>query len=134
MTIDIATGLDKLRIDAWRVHEAVRLSLTDADRLFRYRGPSSLPVAGHCYVASEAAYHLLGGKDAGWTPMQIQHGGGSHWYLRHESGLILDITSEQFFKPVPYANGRGRGFLTRQPSKRAARVIDRATEKLLYGL
>ena len=27
------------------------------------------PMTGHCYVASEAAYHMLGGKAAGWTPM-----------------------------------------------------------------
>jgi hypothetical protein len=66
-------------------------------------------VAGHCYIASEAAFHLLGGKQAGWTPMNIKHEGVSHWFLKHTSGKILDITAKQFSSPVPYQNARGRG-------------------------
>jgi hypothetical protein len=79
---------------------------------------------GHCYVASEAAYHLLGGKEAGLKPMNLKHEGVQHWFLLGPDGVI-DLTSDQFETPVPYESARGRGFLTKEPSKRAQIVIDR---------
>jgi len=80
---------------------------------------------GNCYVTSEALYHLLGGKEAGWTPMNLRHEGDSHWFLRHSSGLMLDPTSPQFATPPDYSKARGRGFLTRRPSKRAQQLMAR---------
>jgi hypothetical protein len=80
-------------------------------------------VRGNCYVTSEALFHLLGGRAAGWTPMQVHHEGDSHWFLRHDSGLILDATVSQFKTPVPYVQARGRGFLTRRPSRRAQQMM-----------
>lgn len=82
---------------------------------------------GNCYVASEALFHLLGGKAAGWTPMSVRTPGDVHWFLRHADGRILDPTAAQFAgKPKPdYAAARGRGFLTRKPSKRARALMDR---------
>jgi hypothetical protein len=75
---------------------------------------------GNCYVTSEALYHLLGGKAAGWKPMSLPMNGGTHWFLKHESGLILDATAVQFRgQHVPYSRARGRGFLTKHPSRRA---------------
>jgi len=80
---------------------------------------------GNCYVASEALYHLLGGKAAGWTPMSVRTPGDVHWFLKHASGRILDPTAAQFRGKLPdYAAARGRGFLTRQPSRRAAALMD----------
>lgn len=83
------------------------------------------PVTGHCYVATEALFHLLGGKAAGWAPMHQQHEGGPHWWLRGPSGEVVDPTVEQCDTPVPYELGRAKGFLTREPSKRAQIVIRR---------
>ena len=79
---------------------------------------------GNCYVASEALYHLLGGRAAGWKPATVRHEGAVHWYLVHASGLVLDPTAAQFRRPPPYERGRGRGFLTRHPSKRARLLMD----------
>lgn len=79
---------------------------------------------GPCYPVSEALYHLLGGKEAGWTPIQMRHEGVSHWALRHESGTIVDLTVGQFMEPPDYSKARGRGFLTKKPSKRAQKIID----------
>ena len=79
-----------------------------------------------CYHACEALYHRLGGKAAGLTPMQIHHEGASHWYLRWETTdgvLYLDPTAGQFDTPVPYAEGRGRGFLTKEPSRASRRFF-----------
>lgn len=77
-------------------------------------------------MASEAAYHLLGGKTAGWTPMFVRHEGSPHWFLRGPGGKYVDITASQFKTPVPYEKGVPKGFLTRDPSRRARTVIDRA--------
>lgn len=85
------------------------------------------PLAGHCYVASEALYHAAGGASGPWKPETVRHEGGVHWYLRHRTrGHVLDLTAEQFTAPPPYAEGRGRGFLTKQPSRRAAELLRRA--------
>ena len=92
------------------------------------------PMTGHCYVASEAAYHILGGKATGWTPMFVSHEGSPHWFLRGPGGSVVDITASQFRTPVPYGKAKAKGFLTKQPSKRAQTVIDRvmANEAALH--
>jgi hypothetical protein len=86
-----------------------------------WRGRSH-PLAGHCYVASEALYHLRGRVD---TPMHVRHEGASHWFLRTLDGQVLDVTAAQFETPVPYEAARGKGFLTREPSMRARTLIER---------
>lgn len=102
---------------------AIQGACTDALRKPQYRGNAN-PLAGHCYVASEAYYHLRG-KAQGFVPQTIRHEGGPHWYLKHKTtGQVLDLTASQFSSKVPYEKGRGCGFLTRQPSKRAQAVID----------
>jgi hypothetical protein len=78
---------------------------------------------GNCYVTSEALYHLLGGRAAGWKPMTMRHEGDTHWFLRHDSGTIVDATASQFKQLPDYTKARGCGFLTRQPSKRAAALM-----------
>lgn len=79
---------------------------------------------GQCYVASEAVYHLLGGKRAGWVPVNLTTKTGPHWYLRNRNtGQIVDPTAGQFACELNYARGRAIGFLTRQPSKKAKSVI-----------
>lgn len=80
---------------------------------------------GNCYVASEALYHLLGGKEAGWKPMMVKHEGDTHWFLKHTSGLIIDPTVSQFKESPPYEEARGCGFLTKQPSKRAQNLMQK---------
>lgn len=82
---------------------------------------------GNCYAASEALYHILGGKRAGWKPMVMPYDGDTHWFLKHRSGLILDPSRKQFRCRPPYEFGRGCGFLTKQPSKRAAKLIQELT-------
>lgn len=96
----------------------VILSLSDDLRRRPWKGhPNDL--AGHCYVASEALYHLLGGRLSGWTPMNVRVGSVSHWFLKGPDSEILDPTAAQFDIHIPYAEARGRGFLTRMPSRRA---------------
>ena len=85
---------------------------------------------GNCYAASEALYHLLGGKKKGWTPIYMNtRATGNHWFLKHKSGLIVDITSQQFPKNIKpnYEKGRGTGFLTKRPSKKAKKLMELLT-------
>lgn len=83
---------------------------------------------GNCYVTCEALYHLLGGKAAGWKPMVLRvTDGDNHWFLKHESGLIMDPTKSQFGDDpqISYEDARGCGFMTKQPSKRAATLMQK---------
>jgi hypothetical protein len=88
------------------------------------------PLEGHCYIAAEALWHILG-KDE-WKPMcasYIDETGmkATHWWLVHRvTGEIADPTREQYLPDSPpYHLGTGRGFLTQHPSKRARIVIRR---------
>ena len=91
----------------------------------RTGGHGSGPYADHCYIAAEALYHHLGGKPAGITPMNVKVNGDSHWFLRLEDGTFLDPTADQFPGPIPYDRARGRGFLTKEPSKRTQILMER---------
>jgi hypothetical protein len=102
----------------------VQSCLSDDLRKPVYQGHSNR-FTGHCYVASEALYHLLGGKGAGLKPMVVRVGNGTHWFLKTDSGDILDPTVQQFPELPPYAQARPCGFLTKHPSKRARVLISR---------
>lgn len=84
---------------------------------------------GHCYVASEALYHLLKTVGVKCHPCCGKDSRGiTHWWLEDSSSNIIDPTVEQYTsvgKTPPYSNGRRCGFLTRKPSKRAQIVIER---------
>ncbi|WP_327210983.1 hypothetical protein [Rhizobium leguminosarum] len=93
------------------------------------------PVTGHCYAASEAIFHMLGGADQGWVPQVLSHRtwpeglrkGQTHWFLKNRlTGAVIDAASAQFVPLVPkHDGGVGSGFLTRSPSRRAAEIISR---------
>lgn len=97
--------------------------------------PLTHELAGHCYVASEAYYHLHDGQTE-WTPQHVEvkwtHGTTKcktpHWFLQSKSGdRVVDLSAEQFeFRgiDVPYESARGRGFVPPTPSKRAKEVIE----------
>lgn len=89
---------------------------------------SGQPLAGYCYIASEALYHLWG-KARGFHPYRVVVedpvlGTLAHWYLRKDA-VILDITADQFVWFVPYDKGVKRPFLTKKPSQRTGIVIRR---------
>jgi TPR repeat protein len=86
-----------------------------------------------CYPAAEVLYHDAGGRRAGLTPMQQRHEGRSHWWVRGPKGEAWDPAAAQFRRPVPYSKGRGRGFLTARPSKRARALARRAGVRLNPG-
>jgi hypothetical protein len=95
---------------------------------------SQNPLVGHCYVAAEALFHKLGGQKAGWHSCMLNHQrwpegcakGETHWFLKHQSGVIADPTAEQYEgQPIAYDKAIACGFLTKAPSKRAQIVLSR---------
>jgi hypothetical protein len=77
------------------------------------------PYKGHCYVTAEALYHLAA-KGLGYFPHVLRMDKNTtHWYLQNAEGNILDPTVDQFNSWPKYEYGRGSGFLTKKPSKRA---------------
>ena len=91
----------------------------------RFHRPDAHTHAGHCYSASEAYFHAIGGRAAGLKPVSLRHEGVVHWWIRDAGGTDIDLTAAQFATPVPYALGRPRGFLTRAPSARARELLRR---------
>ena len=70
---------------------------------------------------------LANGAGLTMTTMDvIRHHGGTHWFLKNNKGKVIDPTAEQFADSVPYDQGKGCGFLTREPSKRARELLRRA--------
>ena len=85
---------------------------------------------GHCYVASEALWHLTG-KTLHVYRAKDEHG-VTHWWLE-DADNVYDPTSRQYTdcgSEPPYTQGRRSGFLTTKPSKRAAKLIA-AVERLI---
>ncbi len=83
------------------------------------------PMAGHCYVASEVYFHL---SSEIMKPCVVRVNREiTHWFLENiDTGERVDITAAQFkSKSPPYEKAKGCGFLTKQPSKRAAILIAR---------
>ena len=111
--------------------QAVQIVLTPellAPRWRRLLAPGAHFTAGHCYVAAEALWHLLGCR--GWQPMVASYTNNgvacTHWWLQSASERA-DPTEEQFWPaPPPYHLGRRAGFLTKKPSKHAKEVMRRA--------
>ena len=85
---------------------------------------------GNCYAASEALWYILGAE---WKPMVMRVRGGTHWFLKHKTGIILDPSVLQFSKTPDYSKARGCGFLTKRPSKRAWQIMKTLTFKRHLG-
>ena len=94
------------------------------------------PTYGHCYVATEALFHLLK-QPHQWRPQVGTDGHGNrHWWLQHSvDGTILDPTYQQYRvlqEPLPYeaSGGHPQTFLTKGPSKRAKILMERVRKKM----
>jgi len=113
------------------------------------------PVAGHCAIATEALYDILGGVRAGYTPVvcsyfyddqdKRQFGKApdddsqmTHWWLQgpcrqgmRGQGDIIDPTVRQYKGPFPYQHGKPTGFMSPTPPSRRARTLIQRVESML---
>lgn len=95
------------------------------------------PMGGHCYIATEALYWMLGGPNGKWKPYVLSYftwpegldEGETHWFLKNEdTNQILDVTKEQFGDvPINYSVGTSNGMMSypNGGSKRAREIIRR---------
>ncbi len=111
---------------AYRTEEAKALLRKD----WREANHGAPHATGFCYIAAEAAFHLLGGKSGGLKShcaVYLEDGKRcTHWWLT-QGKRIIDPTASQYLElglDPPYHLGKGSGFLTKQPSKRAARLME----------
>lgn len=107
----------------------IRDALTEDLLKPEYREDRPHPMYGHCYVATEALYHLLGADECEWYPVRARDGNDVvHWWLENEEGNRLDVTRDQYDAldvDVPYEEGQRGGFLTTEPSKRTQELLRR---------
>jgi hypothetical protein len=108
----------------YRLPEAKQLLRPDWRKL-NQNAPHS---TGFCYIAAEAAFHILGRK--GFKSMYAAYVEDgikcTHWWLM-KGEEIFDPTASQYTElglQPPYHLGKGAGFLTVQPSKRTAKLIE----------
>lgn len=87
------------------------------------------PLAGHCYVATEAFFHLTGGYGS-WFVERLSVGDVTHWYLRDrdDPSVVVDLTESQFDVDVDHSSGVKTGFLTSDPSKRTQKVLEKVLD------
>jgi hypothetical protein len=65
------------------------------------------PTTGYCYLISEILFHFLYPNAQSYV---INLGlGRTHWFLK-QNGKIIDWTSDQFTKPIPYQKARRAAF------------------------
>lgn len=89
------------------------------------RAPHS---TGFCYIAAEAAYHILKkeGPTAVCASYEEENGEHStHWWIIIDDKKF-DPTKSQYTKlgeKPPYHLGVRKGFLTKKPSKRAKKLM-----------
>ena len=98
-------------------------------------GPGAPPSTGFCYIAAEAAYHLLKHKKPKGMCASYHEDGqaATHWWIVLENGVVFDPTATQYTglgEDPPYHLGKGKGFLTIRPSKRAAKLMNLVTQCL----
>jgi hypothetical protein len=128
--VDALCGVPVTKPNAAEVRRLVadvQAHLTDDLRQPKYRGRAN-PMAGHCYVATETLSCLLGGPKKGWHGKHLRHEGDTHWFLQHESGMVVDATASQFRTPVPYEQGIGAGFQSK-PCHRTEQLLRRMGRK-----
>jgi len=95
-------------------------------------------VSGHCYVATEALYWIVG-KQMGFRPYVIGHAecpellkeGETHWFLMKDNQVVLDVTADQFKASIPYAKGKPNGMMNHPEggSKRARVLIKKISHE-----
>lgn len=111
--------------------KAIRKNLTDDLLKPEYKKDNDRhPMFGHCFVATEALWHLTGKKYSVYCGKDDE--GITHWWLQDALGNKLDATADQYTnrgKEPPYHHGKKSAFMLTynegQPSNRCKVLLDR---------
>lgn len=81
------------------------------------------PAEGYCYVIAEVIYHYLAPE--GCRPYVMKIGENqTHWFLKYQSGKVIDLTTDDNDEPVDYLQGKPHNFRTKEISKRGKILAD----------
>ncbi len=123
--------------------------------------PDDPPETGHCAVASEAFYHIAGGRQAGFMPVVCGYAADAaghmkfgaeklqalktpgweketHWWIRgpkdgrRGAGQIFDVTARQYPEPYPYQHGHNTGFM--QPQQKPSKRAQVVIDRVIEKL
>lgn len=127
-----------LTIEQKRILKAIENSLTPdmlKPKLRKQWQPHYPKTWGHCFIATEAAYYLFGGKKSDYIPYVLKYpDGNSHWWLMNDYCHVIDPTIKQIEQPFPYCSGRRRLFVANHtPSKRTKELIKIVKQALKIG-
>lgn len=118
---------------------AIRDHLSNNSELLKddYKNYLQHPLAGHCYVASEAYYRSLPAEEReALTPHSMalewledsKVKSMTHWCLIDRgTNRVIDLTADQFdvtSTEPDYEWATGRGFVPPSPSERSQRVLE----------
>jgi len=91
----------------------------------RYSLASRGLTSNKSYVASEAFYHLLGGRHSKLTPMYLDlPNKKQHWWILDRNGNVYDVFASEHEDSFPYATGKAGNFKSYGPSNKARRLMD----------
>jgi hypothetical protein len=110
-----------------KLKREVQAVLTDELALDQYRSGFGR-FDGFAYVAAEAYFHLAGGYDAGFHPVQLKYRAKSHWWLLDRDGRVIDLTlGPRESSRFPYHRGTRRAFRYTPAgiSRRAQTIVER---------
>jgi hypothetical protein len=100
---------------------------------------------GHCFIATQAAWFELGGKESGYVPRMLTHkefpealkpGETHHYLINPDTKEVIDLTYDQFEKKninqydIPYNLGKKSGYQNQainnnKPTERTQKLLDR---------
>jgi len=111
-------------IDRQRLHDALRkMGKKFLKPQYKDQWTPERPTTGYCYVVTEIVYHHLAPE--GCRPYVMKTGENeTHWFLKCPDGRVIDLTNDQFDKPVDYAQGKPQNFQTKEISKRGKVLAD----------
>jgi hypothetical protein len=110
-----------------KLKREVQAALTEELAQDRYRSGFG-KFDGFAYVAAEAYFHLAGGYNAGFHPMQLKCRGKSHWWLADAEGRVIDLVlGARERSSFPYHRGSRRPFRYTPAgiSRRAQTIVER---------
>ena len=100
---------------------------------------------GHCFIATQAAWFELGGKESGYVPRMLTHkefpealkpGETHHYLINPDTKEVIDLTYDQFKNKninqydIPYNLGKKSGYQNQaiennKPTERTQKLLDR---------
>ena len=113
-------------IDKKKLHKALcEMGTKHLKSLYKKLWTPENPTQGYCYVVAEVVFHCLAPEGSKVYRAPNPSGpDGLHYYIKVPGGERVDLTCDQFDKPVSYDKEKGCAFMTKTISKRGQVLAD----------